>query len=304
MKRMTVGTNDNGRRLDRFLLKVTDGVPESAIYKVLRKKRIKVNGKRVTDGGFRISAGDELELYLEDAWFGQQHKQMWDSVPNRLRVVYEDAHIIIMNKPSGLLSQAEDGADCLENRMRGYLCRTGVFHPTEEQTFLPSLCHRIDRNTSGLVIGAKDGESLREMNRLIRTRKLRKFYRCELETEPSAQQGEIIGWMYKDEKSRKMLFSEKERPGAAKCHTRYRVLRGGVPAQVEAELLTGRTHQIRAGFAHIGCPLVGDVKYGAKRQKGYQHLHAARILFDAELGGCLDDLSGREFTCFERKEEL
>ena len=303
MRRITAGTNDEGKRLDRFLLKLSAKLPSSAIYKALRKKQVKVNGKRITDGAFRLSAEDELELYFNDDWFADREKPLWADASGELSVIYEDAHILMMNKPAGLLSQGEGRTDCLENRMRAYLYRTGAFRPEEEQTFLPSLCHRIDRNTSGLVIGAKDAEGLREMNRLIRTRKLRKFYRCELESEPPQKQGEIVGFLYKDEKNRRMIFSENSHPGAVACHTRYRVLRGGTPAQVEAELLTGRTHQIRAGFAYLGCPLVGDVKYGAMRRKEYQHLHAVLIRFETEIAGCLSYLGGREFLCSDRKEE-
>ena len=298
MKEFTTQKNDHGMRLDRFLSKIMPEAGQGVIYKSLRKKRIKVNGKRITDGSLRLCEGDHLEIYCNDELF--ETTKAADATPifqHILRVVYEDEHIIVMDKPSGLPSQGEPGEDSLEAEMRDYLIKKGDYNPQTEHTFIPSLCHRIDRNTSGLVIGAKDAESLRIMNQKIKDREVRKFYLCETHGTPQPEQGEIQGWLTKDGRNRRMVFSETKVPDSTSCHTRYRVLKSGKIALVEAELFTGRTHQIRAGFAHLGYPLVGDVKYGAPKDgKGsFQHLNSYRILFDfTSDSGCLSYLTGKE----------
>ena len=299
MKEFIIGKNDKDLRLDKFLSKVMASAGQGIIYKSLRKKKIKVNGKRVTDGSLRICEGDRLEIYCNDDLFlvTESTKPITPILNHPLFVLYEDEHIIVMNKPSGLPSQAEPGEDSLEAEMRDYLIRKGDFDPKRENTFLPSLCHRIDRNTSGAVIGAKDAESLRILNQKIKDKEIRKFYLCETQGTPEPQTGEIIGYLKKDEKQRKMVFFENKVPDSLSCHTRYRVLKPGDIATVEAEILTGRTHQIRAGFSHLGHPLVGDVKYGAKKdgRNTFQRLVAYKLVFDFTTeSGCLSYLTGKE----------
>ncbi len=286
-------------RLDKFLSKVMASAGQGIIYKSLRKKKIKVNGKRITDGSLRISERDRLEVYCNDELFTvlESTKPTTPILNHTLVVLYEDEHIIVMNKPSGLPSQGEPGEDSLEAEMRDYLIRKGDFNPEKENTFLPSLCHRIDRNTAGLVIGAKDAESLRILNQKIKDKEIRKFYLCETQGTPEPPAGEIIGYLKKDENARRMIFHEQKVPDSLSCHTRYRVLKPGGIATVEAEILTGRTHQIRAGFAHLGHPLVGDVKYGANKdgKHTFQHLVAYKLIFDFTTeSGCLAYLSGKE----------
>lgn len=298
MKEFLIGSNDRDQRLDRFLSKVMPHAGQGMIYKSLRKKRIKVNGKRITDGSLRICEGDRLEIYCNDECFAESNVTVATPIfQHILMVVYEDEHIIVMDKPSGLPSQGEPGEDSLEAEMRDYLIQKGDYQPEKEHTFLPSLCHRIDRNTSGLVIGAKDAESLRIMNEKIKNREVRKFYLCETQGTPTPETGEIRGFLKKDEKNRRMVFSQTKVPGSISCHTKYRVLKPGKTALVEAELFTGRTHQIRAGFAYLGYPLVGDIKYGASKDgKGtYQHLNSYRLFFDFTTdSGCLSYLKGKE----------
>ncbi len=300
MKEFLIGPNDKDQRLDRFLSKVMPNAGQGMIYKSLRKKRVKVNGKRITDGSLRICEGDRLEIYCNDECFKNATLSVATPIfQHTLHVIYEDNHIIVMNKPSGLPSQGDAGQDSLEAEMRDYLIQKGDYQPEKEHSFLPSLCHRIDRNTSGLVIGAKDAESLRIMNEKIKNREVRKFYLCETEGTPTPETGEIRGWLKKDEKHQRMVFSNTKLPGSLTCHTRYRVLKPGKTALVEAELFTGRTHQIRVGFAHLGYPLLGDIKYGAKKDgKGsYQHLNSYRLFFDFTTdSGCLSYLKGKEIT--------
>lgn len=303
MKKITIGKNEQGQRLDRVLTKLLANAKQGEVYKSLRKKKVKVNGKRVTDGTLRLNQGDQLELYISDVFFGAEEKPFWQGLTPRISVVYEDPHIIVMNKPAGMLSQSEQ-EESLEGHMRAYLYEKGEFDPEKEQTFLPSLCHRIDRNTDGLVIGGKDAESLRILNEKMKNREIRKFYLLKTQGTPKPKQGEIKGWLKKDEEKQKMVFTPQETAGATFCHTRYRVLREGEQALVEAELLTGRTHQIRAGFGQMGYPLIGDIKYGAiKSGKRYQNLTSYRLIFAFETdAGVLAYLKDQELT-LHRKEE-
>ena len=298
MKKFVAGPNDGGQRLDRFLEKLMPGVPRGEIYRSLRKKKVRINQKRVTAPDFRLKEGDVAELYISDSLFAEPERPFWMDLPPAVSAVYEDAQVLVMNKPAGLVCQAENEPS-LEGQMRAYLWKKGEFDPAKEHGFLPSLCHRIDRNTAGLVIGAKDAESLRILNEKIRRREIRKFYLCQTEIPPCPAEGELSGWLCRDEKKRKMIPAEEGTPGAVRYGTRYRVLRQTRPALVEAELLTGKTHQIRAGFAAAGFPLAGDVKYGAKKDGGerYQHLAAYKIVFAfAGDSGRLAYLTGKEIV--------
>lgn len=298
MKTFIAGNNEENQRLDRFLSKVMPSAAMGTVYQSLRKKKVKVNGKRITDGAYRLCAGDRLELYISDEFFEDERAvPLWQTLTPRLDVVYEDTHILIANKPAGMLSQS-DTEESLEAHLRAYLMQKGSFDPKTEHTFLPSLCHRIDRNTDGLVIAAKDAESLRILNRKIKQREIRKFYLCQTEGTPNPKVGELRGWLKKNEAKQKMEPAKADTPGAVYVQTRYRVLSEGSVATVEAEILTGRTHQIRAGFASVGCPLVGDRKYGAKQtSQRFQHLTAYRLVFAfREDAGCLNGLNGKTFT--------
>lgn len=299
MRTFTVGKNDCGRRLDQYLKKLMPAITNGQLYQSLRKKRVKINGKRVTDGSERLCEGDCLELYFNDEYFEEKPLPFWTKTTPHLSIIYEDAHIIIMDKPPGLPSQSDGETPSLESHMRAHLYQSGAYRPETEAAFVPSLCHRIDRNTAGLVIGAKDAESLRIMNQKIRDREVEKFYLCLTEGTPQPPNGEIRGYLHKDETMRKMIFSERPVPGSCACHTVYRVLRPGAQALVEAKLLTGRTHQLRAGFAHLGHPLIGDVKYGAKKdgKRQFQHLLAYRLVFRFSTdSGCLSYLNQKEFV--------
>lgn len=281
MREFIIQKSDAGQRLDRYLGKVLSNAPQGLIYKSLRKKRVKVNGKK-GEAAYRLCEGDRLLLYINDEFFqAGRPAPYWQTLQPKLDVVYEDADILVANKPSGLLSQAENEPS-LEGYYRAYLYQKGELDPSAAHAYLPSLCHRIDRNTAGLVLAAKHAEAHRILSQKLRDREIRKFYRCETEGVPEPKSGTVSGYLLKSPAERRMRFFDTPRPGAVPCSTSYRVLReDGRTAVVEVELHTGRTHQIRATFAYLGCPLAGDVKYGAEKdgRHTYQHLTACRLVF-------------------------
>lgn len=309
MRQVTVNQNDAGQRLDKFLDKFLVGMPKSMLYKAIRKKRVKVNGKK-GELSQKLCEGDILQLYINDEFFAEERADVpsWLNIPPRLKVVYEDENILIADKPSGLVAHADAarGEDSLLGRICAYLYQSGEYKPESEHTFAPALCHRIDRNTSGLVIAAKNAAALRMMNEKIRKKEVRKFYVCRAEGEIRPKNGILTGYLVKDGARNLVRVYDDEaeakrlNPGVkvSKAVTEYRVLSSQAGQTVaEVELHTGRTHQIRAQFAHIGHPLLGDVKYGAKKngEKEYQQLRAYRLVFDFEGdAGVLSGLKGME----------
>lgn len=298
MKKFIIDKNNDGQRLDKFMQRVMTNAKSGEVYKSLRKKKVRVNGRH-KDGTYRLCCGDEVCMYINDEFFAAESVSFsWQSAPDSVDIVYEDENILVANKPGGMPSQDTDEiTDSLESRIRSYLYKKGEVDTEASPLFIPSLCHRIDRNTAGLVIAAKNSAALRIINEKIRSREIRKLYLCETEHTPNPPEGSIRGWMTRNTKAKKMIFSERELPDASRCETLYRTIRRGSPALVEAELLTGKTHQIRAGFSHLGCPLSGDVKYGAKKdgKREYQHLLSYKIIFAFESeSGILEYLKGKE----------
>ncbi len=293
MKQITVNENDSGQRLDSFLSKLIKDVPKSLIYKWIRKKRIKVNGKK-EDISYRLKAGDEISLYINDELFAERKAELIGEAAD-LKVIYEDKNILVCDKEKGLKCQPDkEGEKSLVGNVRAYLYEKGEYNPEAENTFKPQLCHRIDKNTSGLVIAAKNAASLRIINEKIKNREIRKFYLLRAEGKFESAEGVIEGYVRKNPETNTVDFRPEPFEGAKKAATRYRVLSSG---EIEAELLTGRSHQIRASFSYIGHPLSGDVKYGAKKtkEKTYQQLTAAKIIFDFKTdGGILEYLNGKE----------
>lgn len=296
MQKSIISKNDDGIRLDKYLFKIMSA-PAGEIYKSLRKKKIKINGNRTTNGKTLLSAGDVVELYINDEFLNlySMPSQITSPPLQELNIVYEDDNIIIMNKPSGLPSQSADGVS-LESMMRRYLFDKNEYSNTSAYT--PSLCHRIDRNTSGLVIGAKNIAAHRVIADKIKNKEIRKFYRCTASGIINPKHGEISGYIVKSENN-KVRFSDSKDSGGKFSALKYSTIGYSNDSTIaEVELLSGRTHQIRASFAHIGHPLAGDVKYGAKRdgKSEYQHLKACRLLFEFTTDAVgLEYLKGKIF---------
>ena len=300
MKELTIGTNDAGQRLDRFLAKAVPLLPASLAQKYIRLKRIKLNGARAQRDS-RLNAGDVLQLYINDEFFDKPREDnayLTVATP-KLNIVYEDQHILLVDKRPGIAVHPHDGAEygrTLIDHIQSYLYQKREWRPREENSFTPALCNRIDRNTGGIVIAAKTAMALRVMNQKIKDRELDKRYLAIVEGTPKPREGSLKGYLFKDEKKNRVFVTDKMQPGAKSCHTNYKVLasRDGL-SLVECELITGRTHQIRAQFAHAGHPLLGDGKYGKLNKnydRNYQALYSYKLTFtfstDAEELGYLN----------------
>ncbi len=304
MKEITIGSNDAGQRLDRFLAKAVPLLPASLAQKYIRLKRIKCNGARV-QRDTRLNSGDVLQLYINDEFFDKPREEnAYLTVASpKLNIVYEDEHILLVDKRPGLAVHPHDGAEygrTLIDHIQAYLYQKREWRPREENAFTPALCNRIDRNTGGIVIAAKTAQALRVMNQKIKDRELDKRYLAIVEGTPKPAEGTLKGYLFKDEKQNRVFVTDKPQPGAKTCQTNYRVLKSqrGL-SLVECELITGRTHQIRAQFAHAGHPLLGDGKYGKldkRTGRSYQALYSYKLTFCFTTdAGDLNYLSGKSF---------
>ena len=305
MKEISIRPNDAGQRLDRFVGKAVPLLPESLLQKYIRLKRIKLNGKGAKRDA-RLQAGDTLQLYINDEFFEKPREEnSWLKVGTpRLSVVYEDENILLADKKPGVLCHSAGVWDynTLIANIQAYLAQKGEWKPREENSFAPALCNRIDRNTGGIVIAAKNAESLRILNEKIRDREIEKFYLCAVQGRPKPPEGRLENYLFKDAGKNQVYVKSKPEPGARTAVTEYRTLcTKGSLSLVECRLLTGRTHQIRAQMAHAGWPLLGDGKYGSERfNKGFeekgQALYSYRLRFDFPTdAGILEYLRGREF---------
>lgn len=305
MRELIIGKNDAGQRLDKFITKTLD-LPMSLLYKSIRLKKIKVNRKRAENNTI-LSEGDTVQCFLADEFFEKKaDTHSFESINVKLDIIYEDENIMLLNKRPGVsVHEDEDGStNTLITHIQAYLYQKGEYRPQDEQSFAPALCNRIDRNTGGIVIAAKNAEALRVMNEKIKRREIDKFYLAAVHGIPKPEAATIKGWLLKDDKKNIVRVYDKNPPRAAKeIITKYKVVAKNTDsALVEVELLTGRTHQIRAHMAFIGHPLIGDGKYGINktdRAKGYKYqaLYSYRLLFsfDKSEPTCLDYLIGREF---------
>ena len=304
MKEFTIGSNDSGQRLDRFLSKAVPLLPASLAQKYIRIKRIKLNGGRA-ERDTRLQTGDVLQLYINDEFFDKPREDnayLTVATP-KLNIVYEDEHILLADKRPGLAVHPHDGAEygrTLIDHIQAYLYQKREWSPRGENSFTPALCNRIDRNTGGIVIAAKTAEALRVMNQKIKDREMDKRYLAIVEGTPKPREGSLKGYLFKDAKKNRVFVTDTPQTGAKSCQTNYKVLasRQGL-SLVECELITGRTHQIRAQFAHAGHPLLGDGKYGKldkKYDRNYQALYSYKLTFDFSTeAGALEYLNGKSF---------
>ncbi len=304
MKELRITANDAGQRLDRFLAKAVPLLPASLAQKYIRIKRIKRNGQRV-ERDTRLQAGDVLQLYINDEFFDKPREDnayLTVAVP-KLNIVYEDEHILLVDKRPGLAVHPHDGAEygrTLIDHIQSYLYQKREWRPREENSFTPALCNRIDRNTGGIVIAAKTAEALRVMNQKIKDRELDKRYLAIVEGTLKKKEGSLKGYLFKDAKKNKVFITDQPQPGSKSCQTNYQVLASEKGLSlVECELITGRTHQIRAQFAHAGHPLLGDGKYGKldkRYDRSYQALYSYKLTFCFTTdAGALEYLNGKSF---------
>lgn len=309
MKEFTVNANDAGQRLDKFVRKALPELPLSVIYKALRQKDVKINGKRGKNDD-RLLEGDVVRVYVKDDFFNNTPESpvVKRTVKVELDIVYEDENIMLINKPAGLPVHEVDGGKkvTLIEQIIAYLIQKGEYSPETENTFVPSLCNRIDQNTAGIVIAAKNAPALRIMNQKIKDRELTKKYLCATEGYPPQNEGRLENFIEKDSDNNKVtVYNKRRNENSLTAITKYKVFeKNGSIALVEAELITGRTHQIRAQFAHNGFALVGDMKYGRHNKSTVKYKHQAlysyKLTFDFKTDAdVLNYLNGKTFCVKE-----
>lgn len=302
MQKFILNKNDAGQRLDKFLTKSLKGIPMSLLYKYIRKKRVKINGKRAKENQI-LSEGDVIELYIPDEFSKEKaDSSEFDKIKAVPVVIYEDENVIICDKRAGMLShtgdKGENGAAKIPERdtliflIQAYLYNKGEYDPSDEASFAPALANRLDRNTGGLVIGAKNAEALREMNRLIREGCVDKRYLCAVHGRPSPEKATLRGFLFKNSKTKMVTVYQSPRQGAKEIITSYKTEKYSKEKDLsllEVHLETGRTHQIRAHLASIGHPLLGEGKYAHNKEDRalgykYQALYSYRLSFNVPDG--------------------
>lgn len=315
MREFTVNKNDVGQRLDKFIQKTVRGIPTSLMYKSIRTKKIKVNRKRAELNQI-LNLGDTIQMFLSEDLFAEKiTKAELTSVESRINVVYEDENILICDKAPGILVHSGDGdgkesgkGDAKERgtliyQVQAYLAKKGEYDPQGENSFVPALCNRIDRNTGGMVICAKNAQALRTVNERIKNNEITKYYLCAVHGKTPQKTDTLRDFLIKDSKNNTVKVLKNHRDGAKEIITKYTTISYNAKEKLsllEIELITGRTHQIRAHMASIGNPLLGDGKYGKEDTLGtkkYKHqaLYSYRLTFE-EADDFLSYLNGRTIS--------
>ncbi len=313
MKQFIINENDSGQRLDKFLTKAAPTMPKSIMYKAIRTKNIKINRKRA-EISTKLITGDIVDVYVNDEFLiTADNPLVFLSVSDSLDIIYEDDNILLVNKPVGLVVHEDESnsPDTLINRVLHYLYNQKIYNPSDENSFVPSLCNRIDRNTSGIVICAKNAQTLRIINLKIKDREILKKYLALIFGVPKEKHNTVTAFLRKDTNKKQVEIFNKPIQNGLKIITEYRVLENDNKfSLIEVTLHTGRTHQIRAHMAYIGHPLVGETKYGtAQMNKGlpfkYQALCSYSLTFsfatDAEH---LNYLKDKTFTLKNRPFDI
>ena len=302
MKEIRISDREEEQRLDKLLAKYLNKAPKSFLYKMLRKKNIKLNGKKAS-GSEKLKSGDVVCIYMADATIASfREEPRAERRKADLSVIYQDSNVLIINKPYGMLSQKAKPSDISVNELIvPYCLEHGILKETDLELVRPSVCNRLDRNTTGLLIAGISLEGLQTMAEVLRDRSVRKYYYCIVKGMVN-KKTRISGYICKDHRENKVSFSERKISGGSRIETAYEPMAAGHGfTLLRVELITGKTHQIRAHLAGMGFPLAGDTKYGdrgvnlqMKQKFGVKHqlLHCGCLEFPEEMKRC-GELSGR-----------